>query len=128
MPEKRKRPVCPECGGSNITFDASAAWDEGSQTFEAINIFDEGHTCEDCGAEVRVQWEEIPDDPAPKLKQYTVAAIYKDNRQRFATSVEAKDPEQAEELAREEADGPILVAGVFEGQHPAVDSKTFGEE
>lgn len=54
------------------------------------------------------------------MKTYTVIALYEDNNQRFATSVEANTPEEAEEAAKGEADAPIIVAGVIEGDHEVV--------
>lgn len=41
---------CPECGSSNIAFDAIAKWCEKTQEFECTNVMDKGHACDDCGA------------------------------------------------------------------------------
>jgi len=55
-------------------------------------------------------------------KVYTVIAVYEDNLQRFATSVVAKSPQEAEALARQDAESDLLVAGVIEGHHECVDA------
>jgi hypothetical protein len=44
---------------------------------------------------------------------FLVVALYKDTGQRFATSVTAESPDDAERLAAEEADGDITVAAVL---------------
>lgn len=54
-------------------------------------------------------------------KRYTVFALYADNLQRYATSVEAESPEEAERIVRNDAEGELLVAGVIEGSHPCLD-------
>ena len=58
----------------------------------------------------------------PSEKWFTVVAIYEDNLQRYATSVEAVDPDEAEELARGSVSSPIIVAGVLAGRHATVDT------
>ena len=55
------------------------------------------------------------------MASYTVFAIYEDNHQRFATTVEAESPEAAEEQAQACAPAPLVVAGVVEGRVLAVD-------
>ena len=55
-----------------------------------------------------------------KTKTYTVAAVYEDNRQRFACAVEATSPGDAIREINEAYPG-LIIAGVFEGKHTAVD-------
>lgn len=73
--------------------------------------------------------------PATQLKPYTVLGVYRDNYQRYCTSVEARNPEEAGELAQEQCildngfigkELPLIVAGVIEGRHVCAD--TVGEE
>ncbi len=59
------------------------------------------------------------------MKKYLVIAIYADNKQRYATEVEAESPEEAEAAAQaiavadnseyEEGDEPLTIAGVLAG-------------
>lgn len=59
--------------------------------------------------------------------RYTVVGVYRHPLgQRFGTVVEADTPEDAERGAHEEADGDLMVAGVIEGEHDAVDTYTDG--
>jgi hypothetical protein len=60
------------------------------------------------------------------MKTYTVVGLYRDNRQVYVTSVEAKDVEAAVSLAKKEVSGSkdgkkfgheINVLSVFEGEH-----------
>jgi predicted urease superfamily metal-dependent hydrolase len=55
------------------------------------------------------------------MKVYTVIGIYPDNGQRFATGIEAKSPEDAEEQVLnhlEEVTGEtLMIAGTIEGNH-----------
>jgi hypothetical protein len=53
-------------------------------------------------------------DPLP-LKDYTVLAVYADQPQRYAETVQAPDPRAAEHLVRDRAPAPLLVAAVIEG-------------
>lgn len=55
---------------------------------------------------------ERPESPS-ETDEYLVVALYDDNEQRFATSVVAKTPAEAEELAAAEAEGDITVAAVI---------------
>ena len=61
------------------------------------------------------------------MKTYTIIAIYADNEQRYATSLEADSPEQAEKEAQavclrdnkwedHEDKEPLIIAGVIEGE------------
>ena len=46
---------------------------------------------------------------------YTVIGIYEDNHQRYADTVEADSPEEAERIV-ENSDGPrVMIAGTVEG-------------
>lgn len=54
-----------------------------------------------------------PDESPSETDEYLVVALYDDNEQRFATSVVAKTPAEAEELAAAEAEGDITVAAVI---------------
>lgn len=56
------------------------------------------------------------------MKTYTVIALYEDSFQRYADSVDADSPADAERIAQENAPEPILVAGVVEGEHMCVDT------
>lgn len=47
--------------------------------------------------------------------KYTVIAVYEDNLQRYADSVDADSPEEAERIIIESADAPLIVAGVVAG-------------
>lgn len=49
------------------------------------------------------------------MAMYTVLAIYADNEQRFAESVEAETPEDAEEMICAQYPG-LIVAGVVAGE------------
>jgi hypothetical protein len=66
------------------------------------------------------------------MPKYTVIGYYEDTGQRFATSVEAPDPDAAELAAAKEADSELSVCGVIEGDHPCVDTNseviTYSEE
>ena len=54
-------------------------------------------------------------------KPFTVLALYEDNLQRYADSVEAENAEEAEQLVTAAAPEPILVAGVIRGNHDCAD-------
>jgi hypothetical protein len=56
--------------------------------------------------------------------QYTVVAVYAETMQRYAESVEAEGPAEAERIVRENAPDDIIVAGVIEGVHDCVDLDT----
>lgn len=56
---------------------------------------------------------EEPEESPSETDEYLVVALYDDNEQRFATSVVAKTPAEAEELAAAEAEGDITVAAVI---------------
>lgn len=57
---------------------------------------------------------------------YTVIALYEDNLQPYATTVDAETPERAAEIAQvnaeedngyEEYSEPLIIAGIIEGRH-----------
>ena len=52
MPKITK--VCSCCGSENVAADAAARWNVGAQEWEVSNVFDEGHSCDDCGSECRI--------------------------------------------------------------------------
>jgi len=49
------------------------------------------------------------------MKVYLVVEVYEDDLARFATSVSAENPAEAEALAMKEATGEVIVAAVIEG-------------
>ena len=55
---KKEYPVCDRCGSPNVSADAAARWDHGEQEWTITNVFDKGHSCDDCGGECRIEWEE----------------------------------------------------------------------
>lgn len=65
----------------------------------------------------------------PNLKPYTVIAVYREaeygqDNQRYATTVQAENPDQAENIAQVECAldnkmderEPLIIAGVIEGE------------
>lgn len=46
--------VCSLCGSENIAADAAARWNVEAQQWEVSNIFDDGHSCVECGCECRI--------------------------------------------------------------------------
>ena len=63
------------------------------------------------------------------MKTYTICALYDNNNQRYATSVQATDPIHAEVVARAQAGKALNIAGVIEGDHDCLDiTKTYGHE
>ena len=49
---ERIRIKCAKCGGTNISKDASAAWNEIDQCWELMAVYDKPNFCEDCDGEV----------------------------------------------------------------------------
>ena len=47
----KKTPVCPRCSSDNVAADAAARWNPEQQEWEVSKIFDQGHGCDDCGAQ-----------------------------------------------------------------------------
>lgn len=68
----------------------------------------------------------------PMNRPYTVVGVYYGTLHRFCTSVDAKDPKDAEEKAQEacralngydrDSGNLLIIAGVLEGKHEAVDT------
>ena len=58
MNTKKEYPVCDWCGSPNVSADAAARWDYEKQDWTVTNVFDKGHSCDDCGGECRIEWEE----------------------------------------------------------------------
>ena len=56
---KPQRAKCSHCGGTNILFDAYAAWNEDDQSYFLVSTHD-NPLCEDCGGECSVEWVTIP--------------------------------------------------------------------
>jgi hypothetical protein len=50
--------ICADCGGEDVSRDASAAWNEETQQWELKSVFDAGY-CEDCSEEVTLETKEI---------------------------------------------------------------------
>jgi hypothetical protein len=62
------------------------------------------------------------------MTTYTVIGVYADNDQRFATTVDASSPQEAERHARNEAGSKLLIAGVLEGTPRLVDVEYANDE
>mgnify|MGYP006278097043 CR=1 FL=1 len=45
------KPICTECGSSNLSRDAVAAWDDNEQDWVLVTYYDKDVWCNDCGAE-----------------------------------------------------------------------------
>ncbi len=57
--QPRTMPLCSACGGENVCADAAARWDAEAKVWEVVNIFDKGHSCDDCeSSDVRLDWRE----------------------------------------------------------------------
>lgn len=52
----KERYFCPECGSTDLRWDASAAWDEDEQRMSLVTSYDDC-VCEDCGENVRPKRE-----------------------------------------------------------------------
>ena len=52
---------------------------------------------------------------------YTVVGLYTENGQRYAESVEAANPAEAEKAVLHQAEEELVIAGVFEGELQTVD-------
>lgn len=50
--------ICPVCRGDNVWKDANARFNEATQEWELLNIFDSEY-CEDCDCEVSLEEEPI---------------------------------------------------------------------
>lgn len=51
-------PCCPKCGSRNVTADSASRWDDDAQLWETSCVFDEGHSCEDCGETIAFEWKQ----------------------------------------------------------------------
>ena len=58
MSTKKEYPVCDRCGSPNVSADAAARWDHEKQDWAVTNVFDKGHSCDDCGDECKIEWKE----------------------------------------------------------------------
>jgi hypothetical protein len=58
-PYKRVRKVCSKCGSSDLKFDAYARWNNKTQRFELVEVFEKPIICESCEGETSVREEEI---------------------------------------------------------------------
>ena len=75
MNTKKEYPVCDRCGSPNVSADAAARWDHEEQDWTVTNVFDKGHSCDDCGDECKIEWEEgdYPEALAAALSQQPAA-------------------------------------------------------
>ena len=55
---KKEYPACDRCGSPNVSADAAARWDHEKQDWTITNVFDKGHSCDDCGGECKIEWVE----------------------------------------------------------------------
>ena len=62
----REYPACDRCDSPNVSADAAARWDHAKQDWMVTNVFDKGHSCDDCGDECRIKW--VKGDP-PKEEE-----------------------------------------------------------
>ncbi len=60
VPKAKEVPVCSHCGSENISADAAVRWSIPDQDWEVTNVFDKGHSCDDCGGECSLVFKEIP--------------------------------------------------------------------
>jgi len=47
--------VCATCGSDDVSADAFAKWNIGTQQWEVSEIMDKGHACEACGGECKLE-------------------------------------------------------------------------
>lgn len=67
MSESRTKPICGDCGGSNVRADAYASWDVNAQEWVLLQTFDKGHICDDCnGDECSIDWIDTDEKGQPK--------------------------------------------------------------
>jgi len=57
--EKRKKPVCEDCGSEKVVMDAFVQWDTKKQDWEIQVTFDKDATCHECGAPTNLKWVEV---------------------------------------------------------------------
>lgn len=51
-------PRCAKCKGTDVLFDAYAAWNAELQQHEIHSTYDRA-VCEDCGGECKVEWSDL---------------------------------------------------------------------
>lgn len=66
------RPVCSRCGGTEISVDAAARWDEEKGDWIISGVFDDGH-CDDCEHECEINWVAIAPPAVPALRRQPIA-------------------------------------------------------
>lgn len=54
---------CRTCKSEDVRCDADAGWDEQTQAWELVAVYDNA-VCENCGGETRIEEFEIDDDAA----------------------------------------------------------------
>ncbi len=65
--DKLEYPACTKCGSPNVSADAAARWDFATQDWTVTNVFDKGHSCDDCEGECSIEFVEgNPDDWEPE--------------------------------------------------------------
>jgi hypothetical protein len=121
-----KRPTCPKCGSDNVVADAAARWNpDASEGWEISNVFDNGHGCDDCGAEdIEFVWIDVPipptltsPPPAEGLGSGIVSApddpASYSYRVTWMIDVEADSPQDAATSARATQLNPNSIATIF---------------
>ena len=127
-----KKPTCPKCGSDNVVADAAARWNpnelEGdpgeSEGWEISNVFDNGHGCDDCGAEdIEFVWIDVPvpplTSPLPAERSGSGTASAADDpasysyRVTWMIDVEADSPQDAAASARTTQLNPNSIATIF---------------
>lgn len=61
-PAEKEYPSCDLCGSPNVSADAAARWDYEKQEWTTTNVFDKGHSCDDCEDECKLTW--VKGDPS----------------------------------------------------------------
>ena len=75
-PEKIEYPACDRCGSPNVSADAAARWDHQAQDWTVTNIFDKGHSCDDCEDECKIEWKDgNPIEPGLLLTEETERSL-----------------------------------------------------
>jgi len=65
-PQKIEYPACDRCGSPNVSADAAACWDHQAQDWSVTNVFDKGHSCDDCGDVCGIKWVEGNPEDEPE--------------------------------------------------------------
>jgi len=58
---RKEKPLCEDCKGSNLLFDAFAIFNTETQSYEINNTFDECF-CSDCDKSIKVFWEDLKEN------------------------------------------------------------------